>query len=362
VGRWREDVLEAGVMRRIYRCEVLAAVEECPTKRLAQRLLEERLCVVNAVDYRPRPTTTFSECVRRWETTVLTEYKRSAQPTIGGHVGLYLNPCFGEQRLTQIHAEQVQQFLATIKRSARTRENIVATFRAIWSSAKAWGYVAHDPFDGLKISRPHRQRRAFLPVEDAQKVIRSAEEPLRTFLWLCAETGLRVGEVCGLHISDIDFDGRLLYVRQSVWEGKLQSPKSEGSQRVLKLSPDLCEHLGRFFANGWKENSEALVFASRRGTPWNAKNILNRKLHPLMEKLGIPRCGYHAFRHTNVSIMDSLNVPLAVQRGRTGHSHNQTLFRYAHAISKDEEEFACKIGAVLNPLAPKSEGGVHVSR
>jgi integrase len=270
------------------------------------------------------PTAKALRFVRRWETAVLTEYKRSTQPTMRGHVRLYLNPYFGEQRLSQIHGEQVQQFLATIKRSARTRENIIATFRAIWSSSKAWGYITHDPFDGLKLTRPHRQRRAFLPVEDVQNVIRSAEEPLGTFLWLCAETGLRVGEVCGLHVSDIDFDRTLLYVRQSVWEGKLQAPKSEGSQRVLKLSPDLCEHLGRFFADGWKENAEGPVFASRRGTPWNAENILNRKLHPLMDRLAIPRCGYHAFRHTNVSIMDSLNVPLAVQRGRTGHLHNQT--------------------------------------
>lgn len=63
-----------------------------------------------------------------------------------------------------------------------------------------------------------------------------------------------------------------------------------------------------------------------------------------------------------MSIMDALNVPLAVQRGRTGHSHNETLFRYAYPVSRDEEEFGRRIGAVLNSVAPESEGPVRVSR
>ena len=55
VGRWRDDVIEDGRVRRIERSEVLGAKSEVPTKRLAFRELEKRLAVVNNPRYRARP-------------------------------------------------------------------------------------------------------------------------------------------------------------------------------------------------------------------------------------------------------------------------------------------------------------------
>ena len=46
VGRWREDVIENGRVRRPYRSEVLGSKSDFPTKGLARRELEKRLTVV----------------------------------------------------------------------------------------------------------------------------------------------------------------------------------------------------------------------------------------------------------------------------------------------------------------------------
>lgn len=55
VGRWREDVIEDGRIRRPERSEVLGSKSDIPTKRLALRELEKRLTVVNDPRYRARP-------------------------------------------------------------------------------------------------------------------------------------------------------------------------------------------------------------------------------------------------------------------------------------------------------------------
>src|SRR6266513_491719 len=55
-GRWREDVLVGGVRKRIRRQEAIGSVKDYPTKRLAQRALDDRIAHVNKVSYRPRPT------------------------------------------------------------------------------------------------------------------------------------------------------------------------------------------------------------------------------------------------------------------------------------------------------------------
>ena len=46
----------------------------------------------------------------------------------------------------------------------------------------------------------------------------------------------------------------------------------------------------------------------------------NRKFHPFLESLKIPMKGFHAFRHFNVSLMDSLRVPLKTIQERIGHA------------------------------------------
>lgn len=39
-----------------------------------------------------------------------------------------------------------------------------------------------------------------------------------------------------------------------------------------------------------------LLFCSRNGKPLHQSSILRRKLHPVLPKLGQPKCGVHAFR------------------------------------------------------------------
>ena len=41
-------------------------------------------------------------------------------------------------------------------------------------------------------------------------VLSAAPEPYRSFYGLLAETGLRVGELCGLTMEDVDLEGGIL--------------------------------------------------------------------------------------------------------------------------------------------------------
>ena len=45
-----------------------------------------------------------------------------------------------------------------------------------------------------------------------------------------------------------------------------------------------------------------------------------RKMTALLKSLGIPKAGFHAFRHFNVSLLDALRVPLKTIQERAGHA------------------------------------------
>src|SRR5947208_13748245 len=58
-GRWREDVLVGGLRKRIRREEEIGSLKDYPTKRIAQRALDDRIAHVNKVSDRPTTTAKF---------------------------------------------------------------------------------------------------------------------------------------------------------------------------------------------------------------------------------------------------------------------------------------------------------------
>jgi integrase len=159
------------------------------------------------------------------------------------------------------------------------------------------------------------------------------------------------------------FDLGWPHVRQSVWRGKVQTPKTENGHRVVELSPQLLQHL-REYRERWRPNSLGLLFATRNGTPWDANLIVKpvkRKLRPLLDALGIKGGGLHSFRHANAAILDKLNVPLKVRQERLGHSDpRMTLGTYTHTNREDRQHAAVELGRILHPNSPQTEKGLTV--
>jgi site-specific recombinase XerC len=98
----------------------------------------------------------------------------------------------------------------------------------MWRSARAWGYVTHDIFNGIVMPAPNRAQRFFFSADDVQRIMTAAKEPHRTFYGLLAETGLRVGELCGLTVDDVDLERGFLVVRRvrGVESWAFQKPKT----------------------------------------------------------------------------------------------------------------------------------------
>jgi integrase len=71
-------------------------------------------------------------------------------------------------------------------------------------------------------------------------------------------------------------------------------------------------------------------------------------LHPLLRKLGIPQCGFHAFRHGNATLLDQIGAPMAVRQNRLGHADAQTTMDYMHAVTADERRIAGDLGKILH--------------
>lgn len=366
-GRWREDQIENGKVRRVRVQEYLGSKQDYPTRRLAERALQDRLSVINHVSYRPRPTATFAEFTIGWESKVLSQFGQSTAVNYRVHLRKHLVPFFGRYAMKDVTPELVQYFVSISKVSPKTIRNICNTLQSMWRSARAWGYVTHDLMGGVVLPSPKRIQRYFFSAGEVKVIIEASLEPYRTFYGLAAETGLRAGELCAITLGDLDFERRLLFVRQSAWRGKLGDPKTETSIRVVELSEQACEHLSQFLKS-WRPNERRLLFATKNGTPWDANLLLKRKFKPLLEKLGIRVSkgnGFHAFRHANATMMDRFGTPLKVRQERLGHSDPRiTQTVYTHVASEDSRRVAAQLGeavwGILDANGRRKENGSGV--
>jgi integrase len=267
----------------------------------------------------------------------------------------WLLPQLGSVALKDLDGQRLQAFVSNCKCNAKTVRNLVATLRMMWTSARAWGYVAHDPFDGLVLPKRGLVQTFAFSLEEIKRIVDSANEPYKTFYAILAETGIRGGEICALRVADLDLENAVIYVRQSVWRGQIQTVKSKKGNRRFPISPQLVEHI-RAYLLTWRPNTLGLVFATKNGTPWDHSLVRKRKFHPLLRKLGIPQCGFHAFRHGNATLLDQIGAPMAVRQNRLGHADAQTTMGYTHAVTADERRIAEELGKILHATARSEQG------
>lgn len=151
---------------------------------------------------------------------------------------------------------------------------------------------------------------------------------------ILTETGIRCGEAYALPTTNLLLVIAAVKITQKVWHGQLETVKSKKGNRLCEISPQLVEHL-RGYLRAWRPNCLGLLFATKNGTPWDADVVRKRKLYPLLQKLNIRRCGFHAFRHGNETVIDGEHVPKATRINRLGHSDARMTMRYTHLISED---------------------------
>jgi integrase len=138
-------------------------------------------------------------------------------------------------------------------------------------------------------------------------------------------TGMRTGEVHGLKWKYVQFDRRLILVRETFVLGEDEYTKTEGSQRDIQMSQPVFEALQeQYKATGAVSE---YVFCNLVGSPLDNKNFTERVWYPLLRHLDLePRKPYQ-MRHTAATLwLASGEAPEWIAR-QLGHTSTEMLFR-----------------------------------
>jgi integrase len=329
------------------------------TKTVAERKLREHIqkIEVNSVETfneTTSPSTTFKSQATWWLREIragrIVSRKRRIQikpATISGYETAvnFLNERVGNLQLADLKNEAAKQLVLKMraaKLSEKTMANYFQVLRAVVASVvsdegeqlypRNWNLQ----FIGLPVVDETKQAKPSLTVAELEQVLTRAKSRYKVLFTLLAGTGLRIGEALALEIGrHISGDCSTIHVRQSVWGGLVQAPKTANAVRDIDLPSGLAAFLKAFIGN----RTSGFVFQTKTGKPLTQRNVHKNGLSKIRRDLNLKQYGkaLHAFRRFRVSHLRKNRVPWDLEKLWIGHANKSVSDKYAEQLKEDVE-------------------------
>ncbi|MGZ0094890.1 tyrosine-type recombinase/integrase [Microbacterium arborescens] len=210
--------------------------------------------------------------------------------------------------------------------------------------------LAENPAVRIKLPPPPPGKQVFLTREqyadlaDAVPLVRD-----RAVLDFLVGTGVRWGELAGLHLHRLDLGNGLVTVAD-VTDGSEIKPYPKGRRQrlvpVLQWSVDHLElPLPRGCGTPHRDGGRCpsgLVFPAPRGGVMDDRNFTRRVLQPALKRAGLDHLGFtlHDLRHTYASWLAQDGVPLGRIAELLGHRSTVTTEIYQHFATPRADDIA----------------------
>ena len=165
---------------------------------------------------------------------------------------------------------------------------------------------------------------------------------------LSVTTGLRKGEILGLHWKDVDLDSKVLQVKRSLSftkEGPVFAPpKTAKGKRSIGLSRISIEALlkHKLLQEGHKRSwakDHGLIFPNHLGEPRRSNSVVNASFERVKKKGNLPNIRFHDLRHTCATLLLTKGVHPKIVQELLGHSSiSITLDTYSHVLPNMQEK------------------------
>jgi hypothetical protein len=212
IGRYYVDV--PAKFKRQRRAVVLGSKSELTKPEAKLKLLTiitaEGVNTPEHLERSLKPPKTFSDVADAWQSKRLPQLKESTRYMAPKLIAKYLRPFFGHMPVTEIKTGSVNDWISGLQSNGlepKTVHNLWKMFRAMMN----WHAQQND--------EPTRKRYPILPAlshdeqrrftqEEIGQIVNAAKRQYKVLFHLAAATGLRAGELFGLHVEDLDLSER----------------------------------------------------------------------------------------------------------------------------------------------------------
>ena len=308
---------------------------------------------------------TVNELVERYIST-RTGAKNSTKMNYGFVKNLLKKQAFGDCKISRVKTSDAKLFLIKLQQEDNKRYSTIKTVRGVLRPAFQ---MAVD--DDVLNKNPFGFELAGVVVNDSVTREAVTKDQMRKFLkfvhddvvyckyyevvYILFHTGMRISEFCGLTLSDIDMENKIINIdhqlqRSSKMEYIIESTKTNAGTRKLPMTDDVAQCFRAIIEDREPPEHERIIdgyggflFTDKKGYPEVAMHWEHRFKHMLnryneIYRVQMPKITPHVCRHTYCSNMAKAGMNPKTLQYLMGHSDiGVTLNTYTHLGLEDAE-------------------------
>jgi integrase len=325
-------------------------------RKLREHILATGVDSVETFNEVAGPLTTFREQADWWlkeirAGRILSRKSRTPMKfaTIAGYESAvtWLNSVIGDKSVADVKNEVARELVTAMKTAIPplADKTIVTYFQVVKavvaSVVNKEGEQLHLrnwnlQYIGLPIVNEKKQNKPTVTAKEVEQIVSKAKGRYRVLFAVLAGSGLRIGEALGLKVSEhVSGDCKTLYIRQSVWNGKEQDPKTDNAIRDIDVCSELAVMLKEYIGN----RTSGFLFHADSAKPLLQRNILRDGLNPILTTLNLKQNGkaFHSFRRFRVMHLRKNRVPWDLEKFWIGHANKDVTDKYATQLKEDVE-------------------------
>ncbi len=308
---------------------------------------------------------TVNELVERYLSTK-TGAKNNTKNNYGFVKNLLKKQAFGDLKISKIKTSDAKLFLIKLQQEDKKGYSTIKTVRGVLRPAFQ---MAVD--DDVLNKNPFGFELAGVVVNDSVTREAVTKDQMRKFLkfvhddvvyckyyevvYILFHTGMRISEFCGLTLSDIDMENKIINIdhqlqRSSKMEYIIESTKTSAGTRKLPMTDDVAQCFRAIIEDREPPEHERIIdgyggflFTDKKGYPEVAMHWEHRFKHMLnryneIYRVQMPKITPHVCRHTYCSNMAKAGMNPKTLQYLMGHSDiGVTLNTYTHLGLEDAE-------------------------
>src|SRR4029453_533112 len=220
--------------------------------------------------------------------------------------------------------EGFMQYLAAQRMTGVTRVRKLAAIRKFFAFLEENSILAANPAHTVKGARREEKEPNILYKEQYKALLYEASDNIRDYaiIQTFLQTGIRLSELVNLRVEDLDFEHRILTVRQGKGKKDRQIPLVDEAVKAPRNSLR--------YRNTELILDDDTFFLAKNGTSMNVSTV-KYLVAKYVKKAGIrKKVSVHTLRHTFGAHKADKHMSLASLQELMGHKKKETTLKYIH--------------------------------
>jgi len=334
------------------------------TKKQAEATLRKMIAEVENGGIITASAEKLGDWLHEWLKLYLPNIEETTRVGYREKIDGYIIPKLGDIKLKSLNTPTIQAWVNELKDDGKlapkTIRNAFLNLKAALNKAVILKMIPSNPCFGVELPKLNRYKAEIYSGDEISKVI-DAAEGTEMYLPVLLEiaVGFRRGELLALKWDAVDFDNRIIHVRENRvnGDGKVQvkAPKSSagvrditvGSNIISELKKAHKEYLENKLKLGAGFTDSNLVICQKNGKPF-APDSMTQKWLRFTKSHNLKHIRFHDLRHTCATAMLEAGIDPKTVQSRLGHANiSITMDVYGHCTKAMDKKAADKIDEII---------------